>query len=273
MHKSVITFGVLITSLVMLAIVPLLNQNNNAAMAQGYDNSYGDSYYSQYPTDDKKYECRTGPFEGFIVSSVEFCDAKKFDDKDERKDSRDNRTGGQPPTEPPTATLTVKKQVFGCDNFQGRLMKCKNLQNNSPFWLNCNDDAIDHSIFCLSLPESIFDIEVLDEQMRQIQQFKGSEQGTTIGNLGPGLYRVNEIKHDNFLNQLGNALGPQAVCVNEGRFSDGGDLFNQTSFINYLAICFKYVDEQGNDCNTISLAAGEERTCIVKNYIRVGSQG
>ena len=41
-------------------------------MAQEYE-KYGDSYYSQYPTDDKKYECRTGPFEGFFVSSVEFC--------------------------------------------------------------------------------------------------------------------------------------------------------------------------------------------------------
>ena len=66
-------------------------------MAQGYDN-YGDSYYSQYPTDDKKYECRTGPFEGFFVSSVEFCKHIKFDD---RKDhSRDNRTGPQGPPGP-----------------------------------------------------------------------------------------------------------------------------------------------------------------------------
>ena len=61
----------------MLAVVPLLNQQqqNNfliSAMAQEYD-KYGNSYYSQYPTDDKKYECRTGPIEGFFVSSVEFC--------------------------------------------------------------------------------------------------------------------------------------------------------------------------------------------------------
>ena len=82
MHKSVFTFGVLITSLVMLAILPFLNNSNNAAMAQGYDN-YGDSYYSQYPTDDKKYECRIGPFEGFFVSSVEFCKHVTFDDKKE----------------------------------------------------------------------------------------------------------------------------------------------------------------------------------------------
>jgi hypothetical protein len=81
----------------MLAIVPFLN-NNNPAMAQGY---YDDSSYSQYPTDDKKYECRTGPFEGFFVSSVEFCKHIKFDDKDRKDNSRDNnRTGTQGPQGP-----------------------------------------------------------------------------------------------------------------------------------------------------------------------------
>jgi Collagen triple helix repeat (20 copies) len=99
MYNSVLvfTFGFLLSSLVMLSAIPIFN--NNAAMAQGYDSS-GDSYYSQYPTDDKKYECRTGPFEGFFVSSVEFCKHVKFD-KDDRKDvSRDNRTGTQGPPGP-----------------------------------------------------------------------------------------------------------------------------------------------------------------------------
>src|ERR687889_311977 len=47
----------------------------------------------------KRYECRTGPFEGFFVSSVEFCKPNKFDD---RKDhSRDNnQTGTQGPPGP-----------------------------------------------------------------------------------------------------------------------------------------------------------------------------
>jgi hypothetical protein len=95
MKKSgVFTFGLLTGSLVMLAIMPFLN--NNAAIAQGY---YDDSSYSTYPTDDNKYQCRTGPFEGFFVSSVEFCKHVKFDD---RKDvSRDNRTGTQGPQGPP----------------------------------------------------------------------------------------------------------------------------------------------------------------------------
>ena len=86
----------------MLAVVPFLNQNNsfllNPAMAQEYD-KYRDSYYSQYQTDDNKYQCRTRPFEGFFVSSVEFCKHVKFDDR--KDNSRDNnQTGAQGPPGP-----------------------------------------------------------------------------------------------------------------------------------------------------------------------------
>ena len=76
-----------------------------------------------------------------------------------------------------TASLTVKKQVFGCDNFDPIEMDC-DFQNNSEEWLDCNDSAISGTIFCQSLPESIFDIAVLDDQNNQIQQFQNSEQGT-----------------------------------------------------------------------------------------------
>ena len=76
MYKSVrvFTFGFSVSSLVMLSVMPILNNKNflnTVAMAQGYDDNYygDDSYYSKYPTDDKKYECRTGPFEGFF----KFC--------------------------------------------------------------------------------------------------------------------------------------------------------------------------------------------------------
>ena len=97
MHKKpILTFGFLLSSLVMLSAIPLLNDNR--VMAQGYNN--GDNYYSQYPTDDKKYECRTGPFEGFFVGSVEFCKHFKFDKDKDRKDIRDNRTGTQGPPGP-----------------------------------------------------------------------------------------------------------------------------------------------------------------------------
>ena len=82
----------------MILTAPFANLNilSNPAMAQEYDN-YDDNKYSQYPTEENKYECRTGPFEGFFVSSVEFCKFK-FDD---RKDQdRDNKTGTQGPPGP-----------------------------------------------------------------------------------------------------------------------------------------------------------------------------
>ena len=63
-------------------------------MAQEYD-KYGDSYMTN-PTDDKKYECQTGPFEGFFVSSVEFCKFKFID----KVDNRDNSMGTQGPPGP-----------------------------------------------------------------------------------------------------------------------------------------------------------------------------
>ncbi len=90
----------------MLSAMPLFfNNNKTVAMAQGYNgdnNYYGDSNsYSKYPTDDKKYECRTGPFEGFFVSSVEFCKHVKFDDKN---DHRDGKVGPQGPPGPTGAT-------------------------------------------------------------------------------------------------------------------------------------------------------------------------
>jgi hypothetical protein len=66
---------------------------------QDYSQSSYNSY-SEYKTKDKKYECRTGPFEGFFVSSVEFCDAKHDDKKRDQKDNRDNRTGPQGPAGP-----------------------------------------------------------------------------------------------------------------------------------------------------------------------------
>jgi hypothetical protein len=60
---------------------------------KGYDkssyimDSYGDRH-NDHKDKIKKYECRTGPFEGFFVSSVEFCDAKHIKKFDDRKNHR-----------------------------------------------------------------------------------------------------------------------------------------------------------------------------------------
>ncbi len=86
----------LMGSLIMLAATSINIISN--AMAQEYD-KYGDSSYSQYSTDDKKYECRTGPFEGFFVSSIEFC--KRIPIVDGNNKDRGNATvGSQGPPGP-----------------------------------------------------------------------------------------------------------------------------------------------------------------------------
>ena len=74
-------------------------------MAQEYD-KYRDSSYRQYPTDDNKYQCRTGPFEGFFVSSVEFCKHVKFDDRKDNDRKDNNITGTQGPPGPQGANGT-----------------------------------------------------------------------------------------------------------------------------------------------------------------------
>ena len=54
------------------------NNNNNKYQLQSNnnDNNDYDDKNSKYPIRDKIYVCQSGPFEGFFVSSVEFCDLR-----------------------------------------------------------------------------------------------------------------------------------------------------------------------------------------------------
>jgi len=94
MHRAsvtpIITFILMAASVIMLLSFANTTNlfSNTVAMAQGSD---ADNSYSSYPTNDKKYECRTGPFEGFFVSSVEFSKHIKFDNKNDRN----NKVGPQ----------------------------------------------------------------------------------------------------------------------------------------------------------------------------------
>jgi hypothetical protein len=88
----------------LIMLVPFTNLNISNVKAQEYRTFDYDDMYSTYPTDVNKYECRTGPFEGFFVSSVEFCKHVKFDHKERKDSSSDNRTGTQGPPGPPGPT-------------------------------------------------------------------------------------------------------------------------------------------------------------------------
>jgi hypothetical protein len=75
MHKSVLNQSLLlfIGLLIMLIAFTSINFSNIKAQEYGsYDDNDYDDMYSTYPTEVNKYECRTGPAEGFFVSSVDF---------------------------------------------------------------------------------------------------------------------------------------------------------------------------------------------------------
>ena len=81
------------------------------------DDDYDRDTSSKYSYRHKKYECRTGPFEGFFVSSVEFCKHVKFDKDNDRKDNRTGTQGPQGPAGPPGANSTSGPQ--GPQGIQG----------------------------------------------------------------------------------------------------------------------------------------------------------
>ena len=104
---------------VCISAIPIMAQEyfDTYHTADGTSDDYeydytADDYGSDGPPiNDEKYECRTGPLEGIVVGSVEFCKFNKFDDKkDDRKDSRDNRTGTQGPPGATGATGPVGPQ-------------------------------------------------------------------------------------------------------------------------------------------------------------------
>ena len=96
MHKLYISMALLMS----LVLGTGFAISGNSVFAQSYndqsydDSSYSNDSYSKYKTQDKPYECQRGPFEGFFVSSVEFCkfdfdDKKDIDDKKDRPDGND----------------------------------------------------------------------------------------------------------------------------------------------------------------------------------------
>ena len=114
MHKFLLIPMALFMSLILGSGLAAFTSNSAFAQNYGYSDdysnhnsysgsSYGDSSgYNTYPTDDKPYECQTGPLEGFFVSSVEFCKHTKFDDRKDHnsRDRDDNKTGIQGPPGP-----------------------------------------------------------------------------------------------------------------------------------------------------------------------------
>ena len=102
----------------MMLTAPFANLNilSNAIGQEYHDNYYEDRKFSKYQTADKKYECRTGPLEGFFVSSVEFCKFK-FEDRKDNKNGTQGPPGAQGPQGPPGPAGPAGQQ--GLQGLQG----------------------------------------------------------------------------------------------------------------------------------------------------------
>ena len=181
MHKSVITISLfLMGSLILLVSFANTNLFSNA-MAQSYDTD-SDSYYSTYPTDNNKYECQTGPLEGFFVSSVEFCKKVKFDKDESKRDS--NRTG------PP-----------GSGNNNSTLVNTFNCIN--PNVININTESNQSSLSSLSGLQPIQD--------GVAQALNGTLDGLSLNKTIVNLCLIND--NDNVvIVEGGNETEPTITC-------------------------------------------------------------
>jgi hypothetical protein len=277
----------------MLSVMPLLNNNNITAMAQEYD-KYRDSYYSQYPTDDKKYECRTGPFEGFFVSSVEFCKHIKFDDKDDRKDIRDNKTGTQGPPGPAGAQGPQGPQgPPGANGTQGppgivNAELCPagtDLENvyvlNGTTAESCNFEtpelnttlAVTKTVTCATANASLqpacdaliagiapnqFNITVTGNNPNP-SQFNGSSTAVVV-TLDPGLYNVSDIGYPSV---------PADIFAVIAQFSPAISSI-QTEDPIFSGDCTVILGNAQTARGTI--AAGESQTCNIENAFTINGR-
>ena len=140
---------------------------------------------------DKKYECRTGQFEGFFVSSVEFCLAHSFDDHNKDR----HREKPPPPVE--TETLTVIKNT-----------QCQ------AYSAICEQNPIHPSNFTL----------VIEGNNPSQNNFPGSSSPGTNVELEPGPYNVTEQGLDPVTPVICSTMGFETG-------SDlGDDLFICTNF-------------------------------------------
>jgi hypothetical protein len=105
-----------------------------------------DSYYPEDQTEDKPYQCRTGPFEGFFVSSVEFCDVKEKHDRHDK--DRDNKTSE------PTFDVSACENAFLANLVGATEQETQNVLNNFKIVLNLTESA-DITDICIAIDDLI----------------------------------------------------------------------------------------------------------------------
>ena len=274
MYKD-LCFGLfLIGSLLMSALTFNVNLLSNA-MAQEYDyntnyNNYDDSNYSSYPTKEKKYECQKGPFEGFFVSSVEFCDPElPVKDPIEKKDKK---------VQVKDAIVNIEKKLFVCDEPMDdqspptREFFCKVSGFDLPFGPDSGEYIPCTADICPSIDESDFAVQIFKD-VATVRDL--TPQGTQV-NLDKFHYTVAESEISNNIDFTSDGPGPISetdsslfepnFCSTTG-FTHGllyqkHEVRPMNDIVQQYVICVNYE----GDCEGI-IHPGEVKTCTVENYI------
>ena len=250
-----------------IAAIPMGSMNIfSNATAQGYnENYYEDEKYNKYPTNDYKYECQKGPFEGFFVSSVEFCDAKLFDDDEKKKDR--HMAKPEPVKNP---ILTVKKEMFICEtpNTPPGTDEINCIEpsgttipgpDRTDYWISWDDCTVTN--FCQFFDEADFLMQIEQNSGPNFIRFEfpGNSDGRSVI-VESGTFQVTEevdpeSHHCEFTN---NEDGYEDGTVHIVHDPKGSGL-PEASFCIFLE----------DDCSG-TIQSGEEKTCTVKNYFFIG---
>ena len=260
MYKSIIISSTLFMALLIM-LVPLANPDNIFSNSNVIGEAYGDKYQSYYPTNDYKYECKKGPFAGFFVESVEFCDPElPVKDPIVKKDKK-------VPVKNPI--VNIEKKLFVCENAQ-------NQPNPSEIFFQCTIEIPDF-VFLIAGPDSGHYIPCSPELCRGIDEsdfgaqiFKDvvtipalSPQGTPV-NLDKFHYTVTETDIGDRIKGFEPFFG--ANC--DGYGFDTGTV--HTQFTEDLVIVYDICTQYVGDCEG-TIHPGEVKTCTIENYIWSGN--
>ena len=237
----------------LIMLVPFANTNNILSNSNVIGQAYGENYRSYYPTNDYKYECKKGPFEGFFVESVEFCDQKlPVKDPIEKKDK--------------DAIVNIEKKLFVCNAEriiveEGRTeFLCPSASEfnaagpDSGEYVPCTADL------CPGIDESEFAVQIFKD-VATVHDL--TPQGTPV-NLNKFHYTVAENDISSRINFDDNQfLGDQCFPTGfDHSLTYQKEL--EDSVVAYQ-ICVKYV----GDCDG-TIYPGQVKTCTVENYIWFG---
>ena len=246
--STILGFMLLTSTSILLIDVNAQSEYYQDDEYKEYSNNHDNERYSSYPTELNKYECRKGPFEGFFVSSVEFCKPNhSTTDNGNPNPTTDN--GNPNPIVSPSINIT--KELFVCNDaisdptnffcFGNSLLINGPTSGN---YTQCTDQT------CF-VNESDFGVQIF----KDVAMIPSLTQQNTNISYNDNNYVVAEDRIDKLIDK-------ESECQVAGFVHDKAIVKSIPQGVVEYLVC---VDYEG-DC-TGPISAGEEKVCTIKNYL------